>query len=142
MYKKIIKIIFLISALVLFSCNNNTSAPIRSRKIAPKISTVYKSPAYNLRIRYIILHYTALDDDLSLKVLTDPGVSAHYLVTTREDDPIYKLVDDSNRAWHAGITMYNNRELLVIYTERGKCQLMEDKRIILPAYAGDIAEGP
>ena len=108
MYKNIIKILFLISALVLFSCNDNTSSPIRSRKIAPKISTVYKSPAYNLRIKYIILHYTALDDDLSLKVLTDPGVSAHYLITTREDDPIYKLVDDNNRAWHAGVTMFDN----------------------------------
>ena len=112
MYKNIIKILFLISALVLFSCNDNTSSPIRSRKIAPKISTVYKSPAYNLRIRYIILHYTALDDDLSLKVLTDPGVSAHYLITTRENDPIYKLVDDNNRAWHAGVTMFDNRHTM------------------------------
>ena len=48
-----------------------------------KISTIYKSAAYNLRIQYIILHYTALDDELSLKVLTSHGVSSHYLITTK-----------------------------------------------------------
>ena len=74
-----------------------------------KISTIYKSAAYNLRIQYIILHYTALDDELSLKVLTSHGVSSHYLITTKEEEPIYKLVEESNRAWHAGITMFENR---------------------------------
>ena len=74
-----------------------------------KISTIYKSDAYNLRIQYIILHYTALDDELSLKVLTSHGVSSHYLITTKEEEPIYKLVEESNRAWHAGITMFENR---------------------------------
>ena len=111
---KMTKIFFLLIFILLFSsCSNDDDVtPIRSRKIAPKISTVYKSPAYNLRIKYIILHYTALDDDLSLKVLTDPGVSAHYLVTTRPEDPIYKLVDDNDRAWHAGVTMYDNRHTM------------------------------
>ncbi|WP_300711351.1 N-acetylmuramoyl-L-alanine amidase [uncultured Brachyspira sp.] len=107
---KLFRSIFLLIALLIFiSCNDNDMTPIRTRKIAPKVSSVFKSPAYNLRIKYIILHYTALNDDLSLKVLTDPGVSAHYLITTREDEPIYKLVDDNDRAWHAGITMFDNR---------------------------------
>ncbi|WP_300365146.1 N-acetylmuramoyl-L-alanine amidase [Brachyspira sp.] len=108
---KLFRVIFLLMILLAFiSCNNNNDmTPIRTRKIAPKVSSVFKSPAYNLRIKYIILHYTALNDDLSLKVLTDPGVSSHYLITTREDDPIYKLVDDNDRAWHAGITMFDNR---------------------------------
>ena len=102
--------ILIILPIIFFSCNNTEEmTPINKRKLAPKISSIYKAEAYNLRINYIIMHYTALDDDLSLKILTGPGVSSHYLVTSREDDPIYKLVDDSNRAWHAGITMYNNR---------------------------------
>lgn len=111
MYKIFKRIIFiLISSILILSCSNSYDmTPIKQRKIAPKISSVYKAQSYNLRINYIIMHYTALDDDLSLKILTGPGVSVHYLVTTREDDPIYKLVDDSNRAWHAGITMFNNR---------------------------------
>lgn len=111
MFRLFIFMFFLLLSFV--SCNNNDNiTPIRTRKIAPKVSSVFKSDAYNLRIKYIILHYTALNDDLSLKVLTDPGVSSHYLITTREDDPIYKLVDDNNRAWHAGVTMYDNRHTM------------------------------
>ncbi|MCZ9892655.1 N-acetylmuramoyl-L-alanine amidase [Brachyspira hyodysenteriae] len=107
---KLIRFIYLLAViLVITSCNDENITPIRTRKIAPKVSSAFKSPAYNLRIKYIILHYTALNDDLSFQVLTDPGVSAHYLITTREDEPIYKLVDDNDRAWHAGITMFDNR---------------------------------
>ena len=109
---KSFRLFFILLTISLISCNNDDNTPIRTRKIAPKISSVYKSDAYNLRIKYIILHYTALNDDLSLKVLTDPGVSAHYLVTTRENDPIYKLVNDNDRAWHAGVTMYDNRHTM------------------------------
>ena len=99
----------IVSYLIFLSCNNNNITPIKQKKIAPKISTLYKAQYYNLRINYIIIHYTALDDDLSLNVLTSQSVSSHYLITTRYQDPIYKLVDDNNRAWHAGITMFDNR---------------------------------
>ncbi|MEI0509840.1 N-acetylmuramoyl-L-alanine amidase [Brachyspira intermedia] len=109
MFKLIRFIYLLIMILAITSCNDENITPIRTRKIAPKVSSAFKSPAYNLRIKYIILHYTALNDDLSFKVLTDPGVSAHYLITTKKDEPIYKLVDDGDRAWHAGITMFDNR---------------------------------
>ena len=112
MFKLIRFIYLLIMILAITSCNDENITPIRTRKIAPKVSSAFKSPAYNLRIKYIILHYTALNDDLSFKVLTDPGVSAHYLVTTREDEPIYKLVDDNDRAWHAGVTMFDNRHTM------------------------------
>ena len=107
---KLINIIFLL-LITLISCNENkvNHTPIRQKKVAPRISTLYKSPSYNLRVKYIILHYTALNDDLSLKVLTGPGVSSHYLITTREDDPILKLIDDDFRAWHAGVTDFDNR---------------------------------
>ena len=74
-----------------------------------RISSMYRAKSYNLRIQYIILHYTALNDDLSIKVLTSRGVSSHYLITTKEEEPIYRLVEETNRAWHAGITMFDNR---------------------------------
>ena len=51
----------------------------------------------------IVLHYTGMPDMQSaLDRLTSPEakVSAHYLVD--EDGTIYRLVDESNRAWHAG----------------------------------------
>ena len=67
----------------------------------------HPSPNYGLRrkhteIEFIILHYTAMSTEKSLKRLCDPvnEVSCHYLI-----DPsgiCYQLVDDGKRAWHAG----------------------------------------
>jgi len=51
----------------------------------------------------VILHYTGMPTgEAALKALTDPAgeVSAHYLVW--EDGSIDQLVEESNRAWHAG----------------------------------------
>ncbi len=67
----------------------------------------HPSPNYGLRrknteIEFIILHYTAMSTEKSLKRLCDPvhEVSCHYVI-----DPsgiCYQLVDDRKRAWHAG----------------------------------------
>ena len=51
----------------------------------------------------IVLHYTGMPDcEGALCRLTSPEakVSAHYCVD--EDGTIYRLVDESKRAWHAG----------------------------------------
>ena len=51
----------------------------------------------------IVLHYTAMESaEAALKRLCDPKaeVSAHYLVA--RDGGVDRLVDEANRAWHAG----------------------------------------
>ena len=56
-----------------------------------------------LPVSMIVLHYTGMPDAQgALDRLTSPEarVSAHYLVD--EDGTIYRLVDESKRAWHAG----------------------------------------
>ena len=56
-----------------------------------------------LPVSMIVLHYTGMPDMQSaLDRLTSPEarVSSHYLVD--EDGTIYRLVDESSRAWHAG----------------------------------------
>jgi N-acetylmuramoyl-L-alanine amidase len=56
-----------------------------------------------LPVSMIVLHYTGMPDaESALDRLTSPKakVSSHYLVD--EDGTIYRLVDESNRAWHAG----------------------------------------
>ena len=56
-----------------------------------------------LPVSMIVLHYTGMPDaEGALDRLTSPDamVSAHYLVD--EDGTIYRLVDESKRAWHAG----------------------------------------
>jgi N-acetylmuramoyl-L-alanine amidase len=65
------------------------------------------SASYDERIAFLILHYTGEDDAHSLRLLTEPAhkVSAHYLIPrdiAQTPLPIYQLVADHQRAWHAG----------------------------------------
>jgi len=62
----------------------------------------------------LVLHYTALNFETSLKVLTDPKreVSAHYLIPETDIDgqrKIFQLVQEKERAWHAGVSNWKNR---------------------------------
>ena len=69
------------------------------------------SPNYNARvvpegqrpIRQIILHYTGMEDGQAAEDwLCNPesGVSSHYIV--HEDGRIVQMVEEMDRAWHAG----------------------------------------
>ena len=65
------------------------------------------------RPSFIILHHTTNDTtEPALRTLTDPlqKVSAHYLIG-REGE-IYQLVDERQRAWHAGASYWGgNRDI-------------------------------
>lgn len=65
------------------------------------------SPNFDSRgetgIDMLVLHYTDMDSaEAAIQRLTDKeaGVSAHYVIA--EDGKIYQLVDEKERAWHAG----------------------------------------
>ena len=64
------------------------------------------SPNFNERalpVSMIVLHYTGMPDgEAALDRMTSPeaAVSAHYMV--HEDGQVVRLVDEENRAWHAG----------------------------------------
>lgn len=68
--------------------------------------TYFPSLGQNFRQKYLIIHYTALDDEKSIKVLTEQSVSAHYLVNDLNDPEIYQLVDENKRAYQAGISAW------------------------------------
>ncbi|AYO57303.1 N-acetylmuramoyl-L-alanine amidase [Chryseobacterium sp. 6424] len=76
------------------------------------VKTYFPAVAQNFRQKYIILHYTALDDDRSVRVLTEQSVSSHYLVNSFNDREIYQLVDENKRAYHAGISAWRNDSML------------------------------
>lgn len=76
------------------------------------VKTYFPAVAQNFRQRYIILHYTALDNDKSIMVLTQQAVSAHYLVNSYDDNEIYQLVDENKRAYHAGISYWRKDQNL------------------------------
>lgn len=76
------------------------------------VKTFFPAVAQNFRQKYLILHYTALDDDKSATVLTQQAVSAHYLVNNLGDKEIYQLVDENKRAYHAGISAWRADRML------------------------------
>ena len=62
----------------------------------------------------LVLHYTELPLDESLRVLCDGSrpnrVSAHYVLA--EDGTTYRLVSESRVAWHAGRSHWRGRDAL------------------------------
>ena len=87
------------------------------------INSQYRSTkGYNSRIRFLILHYTAGNFSSSIAALTGPSVSAHYLIPDVTDPSyakagftdqrVFSLVDEQQRAWHAGVSQWDNRSNL------------------------------
>ena len=77
----------------------------------PRIDTTYTSQNQDSRVQFLIIHYTVGDFQRSLNELTVGKVSSHYLVN---DSPptIYRLVDESRRAYHAGISSWKGNTQL------------------------------
>ncbi len=75
-------------------------------------SDSYQATGKSERIKTIVLHYTVSDNERSIKTLTTGNVSAHYLVLDNDDNKIYNLVPESERAWHAGDGSFAGRTIL------------------------------
>ena len=77
-----------------------------------QLSSRYPSASQNERIAFLILHYTVADFDESVDILVRQGkVSSHYLV--REDPvEVYRLVDESRLARHAGDSYWDGYAML------------------------------
>ncbi|WP_290435954.1 N-acetylmuramoyl-L-alanine amidase, partial [Aeromonas caviae] len=78
-----------------------------------RLNQEHQSASQNERIAFLILHYTDEEDARSLRLLTEPEhkVSAHYLIPRDTDEqpfPVYQLVPDSQRAWHAGRSRWHH----------------------------------
>ena len=76
-----------------------------------KFINKFRSPNYNRRkaakIKYIILHYTALSDAknaIAFLCNKENKVSCHYLISQTGD--VYNLVPEDMRAWHAGLSKW------------------------------------
>jgi N-acetylmuramoyl-L-alanine amidase len=82
----------------------------------------HSTKSFKGQIRFLIFHYTAGNFSSSLKALTGPDVSAHYLVPDITDQSyikaghtgqqVFNLVDESKRAWHAGVSHWEDRSYL------------------------------
>ncbi len=90
-----------LSLLVLSACSSG-----------PKLDTSHPSVNFDNRIQYVIVHYTSASQEQSLKLLTHGQVSSHYLIGDDKSATIFKLVDESARAWHAGDSSWEGRTWL------------------------------
>jgi N-acetylmuramoyl-L-alanine amidase len=76
------------------------------------VVTTHTSRGQDSRAMFLILHYTVADLPISLKVLTEQEVSAHYLLSDETPPRVFRLVDESRRAWHSGVSGWKGHRLL------------------------------
>ena len=96
-------IVPLIGLSLLAGCATTTTEPV-----GPKIDTTYNAKGQSSRARFLVLHYTVADTPTSIKILTEQQVSSHYLVTDGPQPLIYRLVDETRSAYHAGNSSWKN----------------------------------
>nr|WP_061163776.1 N-acetylmuramoyl-L-alanine amidase [Caballeronia temeraria] len=104
--KKVIGLAAAISACLLTACT--TTQIDRGTYIA---DTRYHAKNSDSRIRFLVMHYTEIDEAGSLAVLTGDQVSVHYVVPDvpriENGEPVvYQLVPEDKRAWHAGLSSW------------------------------------
>lgn len=104
---------------------------------------------HNSRVNYLVIHHTSENFAESLRILTESvenPVSAHYLVPDAGDPTyearklrVYRLVPESRRAWHAGVSYWageealNDRSIGIEIVNQAHCidRDPEDERITL-----------
>jgi N-acetylmuramoyl-L-alanine amidase len=74
----------------------------------PRIDHSYTAKGQASRVKFIVLHYTVSDKPSSIKILTEQQVSAHYLLTDDPNPVIYGLVDETQQAYHAGVSSWKS----------------------------------
>jgi len=103
------KLALLIAALLLAGCANlrDTTTPG-----GIPIDASRSAKGQDSRVLFLILHYTVADFPISMKVLTEHEVSAHYLLSDETPPRIFRLVDESRRAWHSGASAWKGHRML------------------------------
>lgn len=105
--ERIVRIGLLLVLLLLGGC-----AGIAPHTPALKIDTTLNAIAQRSRVDVIVVHYTHASLPRSLSLLTRSMVSSHYLVTDEQPPRIYRLVDETQSAWHAGDSEWHGKTAL------------------------------
>ncbi|AKJ43873.1 N-acetylmuramoyl-L-alanine amidase [Pragia fontium] len=69
------------------------------------------------RVQFLVFHYTAENDENSLRILSGNNVSVHYLINHQPEQMsgrpvVLQLVPEAQRAWHAGASFWRGRNNL------------------------------
>jgi N-acetylmuramoyl-L-alanine amidase len=115
------------------------------------VTLTHPSPNFGERkggaaVELVVLHYTVLDCAGSLARLCDPlaEVSAHYLID--RDGSLHTLVDETERAWHAGSGAWggrgdvNSRSIGIELVNRGDDPFPEPQMAALERVLRDILQ--
>ncbi len=138
------------SSLCLLATSACTSlpppAPVTERFVTALPAQHRPSPNFDeRRPNFVIIHHTSNDNiEHSLRVLTSPTprVSAHYLLA--RDGRIYRLVDERQRAWHAGASFWggqrdlNSASIGIELDNNGNEPFAEPQMRALLALLGDL----
>ena len=98
--------------LPLIGCVTTNNTQIANTETFVIDSQTYQATGKSQRIKTIILHYTVSNNARAIKLLTTGNVSAQYLILDHDDNKIYNLVPESERAWHAGAGGFAGRTIL------------------------------
>lgn len=104
--KNAIKYILFLIFFLLIGCQNSRNYPLAKIPVAGYESNQPK---------FLIFHYTALNDADSINVLSAGNVSIHYLIPTTalmgkaKKLPVIQMVDEKKVAWHAGQSRWGNQ---------------------------------
>jgi N-acetylmuramoyl-L-alanine amidase len=73
------------------------------------VDTRYRSVSQDSRAQFLVIHYTQANLELSLKILARGDLSVHYLLSDESPPRVYRLVDETQRAYHAGFSRWQNQ---------------------------------
>lgn len=88
-----------LAALLMAGC---ASGPPTATEGGVPIDATRTARGQDSRALFLVIHYTVADFPTSMKILTEQQVSAHYLLSDEPTPRIFRLVDETRRAWHSG----------------------------------------
>lgn len=74
----------------------------------PRLDHSLSAVGQSSRVKFIVIHYTVSDLPRSINILTRQQVSSHYLLTDTAKPFSYALVDETRRAYHAGVSNWKS----------------------------------
>ncbi|WP_186435685.1 N-acetylmuramoyl-L-alanine amidase [Xenorhabdus innexi] len=100
------KILVGVFITLLIGCSKQSPLEERSGYLIDH-SYSYSTKQHIESVKFLVLHYTALNEQRSLRALTGGNVSVQYLITAhpqyKNNEPIiFQLSSENEKAWHAG----------------------------------------
>ena len=98
--------------MALAGCASAPPSTVTTTAGGVPIDTRHTARGQDSRVLFLIVHYTVADLPWSIKILTEQEVSAHYLLSDESPPRIFRLVDESRRAWHSGPSAWKGHRML------------------------------